>query len=1732
MTELPVKPPHPVPGPPVGEDDDAEKKVQTLVSISSRIVADGSITHKDTEYARMTLVMRPTPPKDTTVNLRSWPSEVMDKQFKPDGAHGMKTKIRVVAATGLSAKNDAAGLGTLTARAKLVDAEIMWKSDQPATDRIDRLWRRTMNPLPRSSETHTVWERVVQALTCEQDETTSLLLPTPHGAAALAFTLGRGRMVLDALAGPTSPLSAQDPVPQEANLARPWYQSERRTQIASLAPDIEIPARGQSPEDEEYWTAPYRERTAALLAGDTPHPIWPPAQAFAAAALAGGPRAAGLVERVHAAHHRTTPINPAYPVCSSEDQALDTARRRLGALLGLPTLQRLFGFAFDLLIDNKQLHSAIEQSRRELNADSSFILLASEGDDTSWTLARYEFGSGWRQPLFCPAAWDEMQARPGTTAFGLRNLGQSDSGNNPRYDIITVDPGLATEGDINHAASGDAKGSALSPTEGGVPALHNGGLRVIVLPDQLTVPAANSSCSPETVIHDADDLKAGDRLMIGIAAKDGLIWRSPDYRAIRFEDPWDDTPAGWVEKELAHRLYPADARRRLELDGGMAMPAVQKLADGISGADPDPDPTKNPVVKKAIKIIADCTVALWGSDPAGVPPPGHDRNGNVITKTRTPVVEELDVTRYFSAPSSRSQHPLETLSPSLRFGWPYYTVLANVFEGGGCATTGEVGEIVGRAPSIALPNAGRKGRRFLRHERVNAPMSLIIESDFHELNVMKPPQRSADMYVRTAADKKLNVSRSRRLIVPPPVPLQFAMLHDVLRTPGHNIARPRQGLIGLSLLGHHGDQLPSRVRVGSAQHAPRSDSLYYPDPAASILVLGLKLPQEKGLDSAPFVEHPVAIPIGARTWPDADAKPATSNWPDVIPVHIELKTDGDPAPGAKPQPRVVSRGVQWLAASGKLASRPEGGAVQVQAVEILLRGGEDLLLQAWCIPTINQLADWFDAIEAAGVLALYDNPSKGDPDSACIKGLERLLGTELPQFDRHNAAVQGCVGAGGLQAPPRRSVLRLAGLTHRELLMRPLSVLASPLTMRLTHAIDDSLIPKPVLGPKLAITRRVFSGGVPATQSKPAPVDGTKTPDPAMEGETPADFLNNTPISDWGLNSTQEGATSVLLGGSIRFDPASTSGLIIEAHCAAPFGEPLDPETGRTQTQRSANDWKDIVPGDTKPFGFKVKSDRRVDFQRRNVAVLKLEGLPLPADGRAGLRSYSLEELLAGAWGAKRQFGDALRAALPAAFSTSGARRLWLRAVAINRHAGLLPAPPTDAEASNAKSAQSAKDKAKSEPDEKKIEEWNPPEPFDLWLPATTRPSPPVIDHVSVALSQTPLRPLTGLDGSFTVGVEQTCTLTIWQARPFLSSGEGEMIALVLWPPGLFARGIDQDEKGRDIFPFDSIRGDRPEFYDEDLGPGGAYVTRWAADPLTGDNVATAKFPTGPLVDPARLSDDGHRVPRALMPVPVAGESWAPVEAAPDKDAPKPADKAPNLFLTVALQAFEPRFDPIEELWFVNVALKTDPLAFPRVRLGLVRYQPNAREDDVPFEGSEPVRLRVSTPVAEWVKPLPGRKATATSRLRDDGRTEIVVVVSGPSADPEENMKGIHARMVVEVIRHKTDGSVAQEEIAKGSDGKDATCSDWSTDASSPVASGLMRRLPDGCSWTCMFLLPGRLEDNGWSHSVVVTETREIKRASLKAEDATLDTQLTDQPKTLASTGPNFVARMGLSAKA
>ena len=200
--------------------------------------------------------------------------------------------------------------------------------------------------------------------------------------------------------------------------------------------------RGRSGQDREYWVAPYRRRSAILLAGQAAAPTRPSAQAFAKLVMNGGPDVSDLVERIFAAHYLTTPANPAYPVCASEDDAFNTARRRLGALMNLPTLQRLFGFAFDLIIDDKTLRTAAG----EIPNDKPFILISPEDEGANWTVARYELNDD-GQILFCPATWAELQGQSTTTSsFGLRDLGAKDSNGTPSYDIITVELVLAATG--------------------------------------------------------------------------------------------------------------------------------------------------------------------------------------------------------------------------------------------------------------------------------------------------------------------------------------------------------------------------------------------------------------------------------------------------------------------------------------------------------------------------------------------------------------------------------------------------------------------------------------------------------------------------------------------------------------------------------------------------------------------------------------------------------------------------------------------------------------------------------------------------------------------------------------------------------------------------------------------------------------------------------------------------------------------------------------------------------------------------------------------------------------------------------------------------------------------------------------------------------------------------------------------------------------------------------------
>ncbi|MGY4299921.1 hypothetical protein ACVWXN_008016 [Bradyrhizobium sp. i1.4.4] len=153
------------------------------------------------------------------------------------------------------------------------------------------------------------------------------------------------------------------------------------------------------------------------------------------------------------------------------------------------------------------------------------------------------------------------------------------------------------------------------------------------------------------------------------------------------------------------------------------------------------------------------------------------------------------------------------------------------------------------------------------------------------------------------------------------------------------------------------------------------------------------------------------------------------------------------------------------------------------------------------------------------------------------------------------------------------------------------------------------------------------------------------------------------------------------------------------------------------------------------------------------------------------------------------------------------------------------------------------------------------------------------------------------------------------------------------------------------------------------LDKGAPFITRWGGDPIRG-----GPAPQGMLMPPSAFMDydpdrlDGPQFEEAvLMPIPRGddvsnggGQVRAP--AAGTSSSPPKADEDQREYMTVSLLTYEPRFDPEYELWYVDVAIDPKNVPEPFLRLGLVRFQKNARR-----------QLQVSEPITEWVQILPKR---------------------------------------------------------------------------------------------------------------------------------------------------------------
>jgi hypothetical protein len=223
------------------------------------------------------------------------------------------------------------------------------------------------------------------------------------------------------------------------------------------------------------------------------------------------------------------------------------------------------------------------------------------------------------------------------------------------------------------------------------------------------------------------------------------------------------------------------------------------------------------------------------------------------------------------------------------------------------------------------------------------------------------------------------------------------------------------------------------------------------------------------------------------------------------------------------------------------------------------------------------------------------------------------------------------------------------------------------------------------------------------------------------------------------------------------------------------------------------------------------------------------------------------------------------------------------------------------------------------------------------------------------------------------------------------------------------------------------------DFQDEDLGAGGKFTTRWGADPIR-----EASGPLGPFVPraailnlpseiqsarareaPGRLENEAaDYVPSISIPLRDPWEEQQKLDQEPQGQEAKTAVTAYET-LSAALATYLPRFDVETEKWFVDLPLNPDLIVEPFIRLGLVRYQPNAGEG-----------LGASAPVAVWAQIPPEREVEVWSSSNEAGDTVIEVQVSGKVSGRARTDRGkdkredtedlVYPRMRVSIIEVTT----------------------------------------------------------------------------------------------------------------
>jgi hypothetical protein len=1289
------------------------------------------------------------------------------------------------------------------------------------------------------------------------------------------------------------------------------------------------------------------------------------------------------------------------------DRTAQAPQMRLAALQSQPSLARVFNLVVDVLIPLDKL-SIPNATTAYFERDGSpgyarFGFLAAAFNPVSgarrvWTTCKVKLASDAATPADdvwpCTRAeldlfWaldaedqfdaqkkrdtrDSLIARGALTQIdGFLNLSAArmkDGMSEPRFDIVSLDAPLAVESRETQK-SGASNGRPPLLTQ------RTAGMAVIDRwrDSSALIQALNSLARDSTnPILDADDLTIGYRMDVGVGNAKEMTWRSLCSRYIQFGDD-----VNCIEPLLTD-IVP-DHSQRLAYDSAIVvMPVMVKGRDGAGDT-------------KKIAFVEDA-VGQWTGPPIGV-----DTNSINIDLTKSSAALQLG---HLYSLSPDPEKPL-TLPTGLRiprqvFGGGYFFKLAPRYLGGvirPANTSYDSVKVPPRETFAILPSPKAGARRFLRHERIEAPIVTtplpILERQFD--NIADGLRETAsNIVVRSAADKDNpkefkpydgSIKSSYRVVMPPSVSAEFADRHNafgkgetVNGKPVPHVAElqiyrdcdqkawkgPADGLHGIDydernggfpVYGFSATSVGRQEQVANPQARPSGDAIfrprqtkserrdpYYPDPAASYVVIGLR-----DLAGRMLPGDPLVVPV----WPSGVA------FPHVRPIAIEVvaqhRRSGKPASHDRILGLLAEGKDKILRGSACLSPKSpkpamvrldgkatiDSGTVPASHVKVVLEPGESFEIDVWCVPTVDHLTQWFDAVESAALVASV-NPQTGESCMSCesfATQLRRLQLDDIADLARklgraRTAANETICTSGGANLP--LGALRcVADAAQKLLLKQPTPELAARSTMTVTHAIPQ-VYDKPAA--ELKLRREQAKPGAPGSAKQPSPV--------VVEGVVSVDRPTT------GLFEIRAEGISLV---SCAFDD--------------------DQRRRRTPDEVSRGIWPRSPVSDKHMrvrdvYGFDVDSDGRVTLPREQATLLRVEDDI--AEPRADSPAREARELARLREKADAGGGNIPHVNAPFKITDTRARILQLWAVAGSRTAASFRDEKGDVREMPEAKAQSDRQ--------------------EIVLPASEAPAKvaPLTILPAFHLEQRYIQRGT----KQTFAVERRVKLRIRMRRPWFTSGEGERLGIILWPPDILKGRVtdSQDSVRRDyeVAAGEKVEIAMREFRDEDIGPGGSYVTRWGLDPTKRGGTLGWITPPSAFADlgPAETDPgDSSRVvtaermyvPRASIPIPI-------------DDGTGPRRRT---WLEASLLTFVPRFDIDHESWFCDVELRADCAPEPFMRLGLVRYQPYAAPEH-----------RVSEPVVEWLQIPQHRVVKVTVDKSEPQRLQVEM--QGSSFNPRQ----------------------------------------------------------------------------------------------------------------------------------